>query len=177
VPAEAVTRWAALYRDRQTDQLMPLAATDNKLVAAGGRGGVTWTPMGGARFRSPQGEASLSGSQGRLLVMLVRPAGDTSWLEEVRPAPAVLPVNDYLGTYASDELDVRFVIVAKDGKLFLRRRPADEFELRPVYVDGFQTGGGGLGSMRFARDANGAVTGFSFYAGRVLDVRFKKVAR
>ena len=44
------------------------------------------------------------------------------------------------------------IVAAKDGKLVLRRRPADEFELRPVYADDFQAGGG-LGTLRFARDA------------------------
>ena len=68
---------------------------------------------------------------------------------------------------------MRFSIVARDGRLYLHRRPADEFELRPVYADDFASGGG-LGTLRFTRDPSGRVTGFSFFAGRVLDVRFDK---
>lgn len=105
----------------------------------------------------------------------VRPYGDTAVYEEVRPAASTVPLADYAGTYASDELDVRLVVVSKDGKLVLRRRPADEMELRPVYEDDFQAAG--LGTVRFARDGSGAVTGFSIYAGRVVDVRFKRVSR
>jgi NAD(P)-dependent dehydrogenase (short-subunit alcohol dehydrogenase family) len=41
------------------------------------------------------------------------------------------------------------------------------------YADAFQAGE--LGSFRFARDAKGAVTGFSIFAGRVLDVRFNRL--
>jgi len=44
-----------------------------------------------------------------------------------------------------------------------------------VYVDNFQAAG--LGTIRFARDASGKVTGLAIYAGRVLDVRFKRLAR
>ncbi|HEV8498688.1 MAG TPA: hypothetical protein VGQ56_17550, partial [Gemmatimonadaceae bacterium] len=54
-------------------------------------------------------------------------------------------------------------------------RPYEEFELRPAYVDDFQAGGG-LGTLRFARDAKGRINGFAFFAGRVLDVRFKRVS-
>src|SRR5581483_9927695 len=100
---------------------------------------------------------------------------DTAHYEEVHASPATVPDDDYVGTYASDELDVRFTIATRDGKLYLQRRPYEEFELRPVYADDFQAGGG-LGTLRFARNAAGRVTGFAFYAGRVLDVRFSRVA-
>ena len=101
--------------------------------------------------------------------------GDTSHFEEASPAPAKIPAQDYVGTYTSDELDVKLVVAAKDGKLVLRRRPADEIELRPAYVDDFAAPG--LGSIRFARDGSGRVTGFAIFAGRVIDVRFSRAAR
>jgi hypothetical protein len=74
----------------------------------------------------------------------------------------------------SDELDVKLVVAAKGDKLVLRRRPADEIELRPAYVDDFAAPG--LGSIRFSRDEAGHVSGFSIFAGRVLDVRFTRAA-
>ena len=78
-------------------------------------------------------------------------------------------------TYTSDELDVKLVVEAKGDKLLLRRRPADEIELRPAYADDFAAPG--LGSLRFSRNASGRVTGFSIFAGRVIDVRFTRAAR
>ncbi len=87
-----------------------------------------------------------------------------------------MPASDYAGEYVSDELDVHLAVIARDGKVFVRRRPADEFELRPVYADDFQSPrNSGLGTIRFRRDASGKVSGFSIFAGRVLDVRFKKI--
>ena len=55
-------------------------------------------------------------------------------------------------------LGVRFVIALREGNLVLRRRPADEFELRPVYADDFQSGGG-LGTLRFRQSLDGAASG------------------
>lgn len=171
VAPASIARWAGLYRDRFTDQTLLLTATERGLSAPGGRGGVAWYARGGATFLSPQGEATFSGAIGSRNFVLVRSGADTARFEEVRPARSVRAA-DYVGTYGSDELDVKLTIVSRDGKLFLRRRPADEIELRGVYADDFQAPG--LGSLRFARDARGAVTGFGIFAGRVLDVRFRR---
>jgi hypothetical protein len=182
VPATAIARWAGTYRDPHTDQTLTFTATEAGLTTAGGRGAggargnVTWATLGRDRFASPQGEATFSGVAGHRTLNLVRADADTARFDEVRAAPTALRLNDYVGSYASDELDVRFAIVALNGKLVLLRRPYERFELQPVYPDDFQAGGGGgLGTLRFARNAKGKVTGFSFFAGRVLDVRFTRV--
>jgi CubicO group peptidase (beta-lactamase class C family) len=173
-------RWAGSYRDPHTDVTMHLSASNNMLVPAEGRGGrggnAGFAPWGGTTFKGSAGEATFSGTPGHRAFALVRPDGDTLHYEEVRPLAATMSLQDYVGTYASDELDTRYTIVARGGKLFVTRRPYEEFELRPTYPDDFASGGG-LGTLRFSRDSKGAVTGFSFFAGRVLDVRFKRVAR
>ena len=174
VPASAIARWAGKYRDAHTDQTMDFVASAGGLTTRAGTRTVAWTPLGGDAFKSELGTIVLGGAAGQRVGVLARQSGDTSRFEEVR-MPATVPVGDYTGVYASDELDTRFTIAARDGKLFLERRPADSFELRPVYADDFQAGGG-LGTLRFARDAQGKVNGFSFFAGRVLNVRYKRVA-
>jgi beta-lactamase family protein len=181
LPAEELARWAAVYRDPHTDQAIALTVDANGLTTGRGRGAIVLAPQGGARFHSPVGDATFSGTPGHREFFLARTSGDTSRFEEVSAAPSTISTADYVGTYASDELDVKLVVAAKEGKLVLRRRPADEFELRPVYVDDFATeaapGEQGIGTLRFARDASGKVAGFSIYAGRVLDVRFTRVSR
>jgi hypothetical protein len=114
-------------------------------------------------------------TSGRRGFVLVRASGDTSHFEEAPPAPAPIAMQDYAGTYTSDELDVKLVVAAKGDKLVLRRRPNDELELRPAYADDFAAAG--LGSIRFSRDTSGRVTGFAIFAGRVIDVRFTRTAR
>jgi hypothetical protein len=107
--------------------------------------------------------------------VLVRANGDTAHFEEARPAPPTIRAQEYAGTYTSDELDVQLVVAAKGDKLVLRRRPADEIELRPAYLDDFAAPG--LGTIRFSRDKSGRVTGFAIFAGRVIDVRFARAGR
>jgi hypothetical protein len=114
----------------------------------------------------------MSAAAGGRALRLIRADGDTIRYEEVHPAPSP-HLDDYVGTYTSDELDVVLILAVQNDKLMMRRRPADVFELRPVYADDFQAGGG-LGTVRFARGTDGSVTGLAFFAGRVLDVRFHR---
>jgi hypothetical protein len=172
VPPQALARWAGVYRDPHTDQTVTLAAQGGALSSGRGRGAIELEPAGDDRFRSAQGEAAFSGKPGRREFTLARLSGDTSRFEEVPAPPTQVRGADYTGTYVSDELDVKLVVATRDGKLVLRRRPADEFELRPAYADDFSAQG--FGTIRFTRAAGGRVTGFSIYAGRVLDVRFKR---
>ena len=183
-PAD-LAKWSATYRDPHTDQVVGIAASDQTLSlqqagqagqAGRGRAAVVLEPVGPARFQSSQGDMLFDGRPGRRRFTFIRADADSSHFEEVHGAPAVIPQADYLGVYASDELDARYTIVARGNRLLLTRRPYQEFDLRPVYADDFQSGAG-LGSLRFARDTRGQVTGFSFYAGRVLDVRFTRVTR
>jgi hypothetical protein len=170
--AEQLSRWAGIYRDAHTDQAMALVARDGALATQRGRAAVSFEPEAADRFRSTQGDAAFSGAPGRRRFTLARPDGDTAVFEEVAPPGSPIRVGDYTGTYRSDELDVKLVVAERDGKLVLRRRPADELELRPVYADDFSAPT--IGTIRFARNAAGVVTGFSIYGGRVLDVRFER---
>ncbi len=179
--AEDLGRWAGVYRDAQTDQAVTLSVDGEALTTGRGRGAMALAPQGGAQFHAQQGDVTFSGTPAHRAFTLVRASGDTSRFDEVPAAPSTMSVADYVGTYTSEELDVKLVVASRDGKLVLRRRPADEFELRPVYLDDFATqaasGEQGIGTLRFARDASGTITGFSIYAGRVLDVRFTRVSK
>ena len=172
--ASELSRWAGLYRDPHTDQVIALAASEGGLSSGAGRGASVWTSLASDRFMAPQGEARFQGAAGRRRLTLAREAGDTLHFEEVQPAGEAVPNGDYLGTYVSDELEGSITIAQRDGKLVLQRRPYSELSLQPAYRDDFRAGGG-FGSLRFSRDGTGKVTGFSIFAGRVLDVRFKRL--
>jgi hypothetical protein len=167
--AAELGKWAGLYRDPHTDQVVTLRAADTALASTGAP---TFVPIAPDRFRSGTATAAFTTIGGRRSFVLVRPGGDSSRFEEAAAAPASIRVSEYVGRYVSDELDVQLEIAARNGALVLHRRPDDAIELRPTYVDDFQ--GRGIGSIRFRRDARGAIEGFSIYAGRVLDVRFRR---
>jgi hypothetical protein len=176
VAAGVQQQWAGVYRDPHTDDVITLAASNSGLTVGTGRGQPTMLiPRGGARFLAPAGDVEFTRISGRRAFVLVRANGDSAHFEEARPAPATVPTQDYTGTYTSDELDVKLVVAAKGDKLILRRRPADEIELRPAYADDFVAPG--LGTIRFSRDGSGRVTGFAIFAGRVIDVRFARAGR
>ena len=176
VSAAAQQQWAGVYRDPHTDDVITLAASNGGLTVGTGRGQpTTLIPRGGARFLANAGDVEFTRTSGRRAFVLVRANGDTAHFEEARPAPATIPTQDYAGAYTSDELDVTLVVAAKGDRLVLRRRPADEIELRPAYADDFAAPG--LGTIRFSRDTSGRVTGFAIFAGRVIDVRFTRARR
>lgn len=162
-------KFGGVYRDAHTDHVIALSAGDTALTTTGA---AAFVPVSAIRFRTGTSTAEFVSMGPTKRFVVVNAGGDSSWYDAVKPAPATVPTADYVGRYVSDELDVELDVVARDGKLFVNRRPDDSIELRPTYADGFQ--GAGLGSVRFARDARGAIEGFSIYAGRVLDVRFKR---
>ncbi|HEX4684581.1 MAG TPA: serine hydrolase [Gemmatimonadaceae bacterium] len=171
--AAGMSKWGGTYVNPETDVAMAVAVVDSGLAVTLGNRTTMLRPVEGAEFRSTTMALHFGMRGPRRVATIALPDGDTSTVELVTAPTHALPLADYGGTYASDELDVQFKVVARDGKLYLQRRPADEFELRPTYADDFQAGGG-LGSVRFRRDTSGRVVGFSFFAGRVLDVRFDR---
>ena len=62
--------------------------------------------------------------------------------------------------------------MVRDGRLTLRLPPDAPITLRPAYRDGFNAQGR---TIRFMRDAGGRVAGLRVFAGRALDVRFRKI--
>ena len=75
------------------------------------------------------------------------------------------------GTYRSDDAETEVEVRVEDGELVMHRRPEDTFELTPIYEDAFQ----GFARIRFLRDDDGQVEGFTRGAGRVYDMRFERV--
>jgi CubicO group peptidase (beta-lactamase class C family) len=78
----------------------------------------------------------------------------------------------YEGKYKSDELDVSYVLSAKDGRLTLRNGWEPESTLTPLTEDDFDSDE--FGTLVFHRDGNHRVTGFGLYAGNVRNIAFEK---
>jgi hypothetical protein len=165
-------RWAGTYVDRRTDRALRLAVRGGKLV---NEDAVNFElrATSANTFRLP-GDADLTfaGAAPARAATIVRPGADTTVLVEMHAPPLTMArLAEYAGTYASEELDVQLVVAVKDNQLVLRRRPAAEMAMRPIYEDDFGTP---IGSLRFSRDAAGRVTGFGVFSGRIRDVRFSK---
>ena len=87
-------------------------------------------------------------------------------------------LNDYVGRYDSDELQVRYVLAVADGALTVQvPGVADAFAARETEPDTFvATAYGGFPiTLSFVRGPDGVVTGFDAdAAGRTRDVRFDR---
>ena len=76
----------------------------------------------------------------------------------------------FAGQYKSDDLDVTNTVAVRDASLVLQSST-----LRPVSRDTFV--GEVVGTVRFVRDAKGAVTGFTLNRNSARGVRFERLKR
>lgn len=88
-----------------------------------------------------------------------------------RPEPTATSLEEFAGSYYSEELDATYRLSVEEGKLQLRIRKALLGSLSPQLKDEFL-----LRGMRFvfSRDAHGKAAGFVLNAGRVRGVRFER---
>ena len=89
-------------------------------------------------------------------------------------APSATELDDFAGIYRSDEMDVAYRMVVRDGRLRLERLKANPAGLEPVVRDTFSSP---AGVFRFTRDGQGKVNGFVLEAGRVRGVKFWRDTR
>jgi hypothetical protein len=109
-----------------------------------------------------------------------RPAAtmNTSGADGVRlePVPVFDPtqadLQEYTGTYRSDEAEATYTVEIERGTFVLKDRWGQGRLLQPLYPDAFSGGGN---TVIFRRDRSGRVTHMSFSQGRVWDLRFERV--
>ncbi len=81
-------------------------------------------------------------------------------------AKADLPA--FAGEYRSDELDVTYTVAVRDSSLVVQSSI-----LHPVFQDAFV--GDYMGTVRFLRDARGAITAFTLNRSNARGVRFERL--
>ncbi|HYE57135.1 MAG TPA: serine hydrolase domain-containing protein [Rhodothermales bacterium] len=170
MPAEALAARAGLYRNTRTLQPLRLASADGQLRL---EGGPVLVPRSDAQFQAGAGTSLAFEGPGHTPFRMAGADGDTVLFE---PQPAFAPsagdLAGFAGTYRSDEAEATFAVAVEDGRLVLRDRYGATRPLRPVYPDAFVGEGG---TYRFVRDASGNVTELSVMAGRVWDLRFRRL--
>ncbi|MGI8835255.1 MAG: serine hydrolase domain-containing protein [Pyrinomonadaceae bacterium] len=142
------------------------------------------SPLGQNRFK-------VAGSRSGREIVFVRPiAGGPMQMKETgsvvagagktRAYDAVQSVTltsaqlaDFTGKYISDELGgATYTLSIKDGKLILQARNQKDVLLTPAFADAFV---GDLGIVRFTRNQQNAVSGFTLSTGTVRRLRFNKL--
>jgi CubicO group peptidase (beta-lactamase class C family) len=158
-----------LYRSTETGQPLSLVRNGNDVRF---EGGAALQAESGSRFTAANGRrVEIDGSNLKLIDVY----GSVEPFERVPEADRKpKPLGDYGGEYVSAEAEVTLTAAIVNGNLTFKRRPDATIRLTPVYADGFR---GGIGFVRFHRNASGQVTGLSISQDRVWDLRFTKVEK
>jgi CubicO group peptidase (beta-lactamase class C family) len=172
VPVETLKKCVGVFREPLTDAAMRVDLDkDGKTLRIAGQPVI---PLSGTIFTMADGSRQAvfeAGPAGSPLRMRDSDGRSKPRLWEAVPpfAPKPADLEAYAGTYYSEEIDTTYTVYVEGGKLKVRFRPAQRFDLTPVYTDAFEEGGDVL---RFTRDGSGRVDGFLVYAERVRHLRF-----
>jgi CubicO group peptidase (beta-lactamase class C family) len=93
-------------------------------------------------------------------------------IEPFEPNEAQL--KEYAGSYYSDELDTRYDLKLRSGSLWFGAGHNEEVQVVPLKKDLFSAE---RAQVQFVRDARGRISGFRISTGRVLNLKFVKLAR
>ncbi|HXG65376.1 MAG TPA: serine hydrolase domain-containing protein [Blastocatellia bacterium] len=179
LPEAALKEKTGIFKNRASGAIWNFTLQDGKLMAA----------IQGLSFPiSPVSETAFHavGAPVDITFTFEKPAGGKPTQIRVvvgdQPPEVLEPVgastltperlNEYAGQYYSDELDVTYNVFVKDDKLRLKlRHDPEEPPFEPLDEDAFSVRGV---KVKFTRDDQKRVTGFSVQAGRVKNIRFQK---
>ena len=80
-------------------------------------------------------------------------------------------IQEYVGEYYSDEVEAKYQVQVRNGKLLLILKPRIEYELKPSYKDGFDIP---EGVIYFERAKN-RVINFKMSVERAWNIEFRKI--
>jgi CubicO group peptidase (beta-lactamase class C family) len=100
---------------------------------------------------------------------------DRNVFQPVTFAPSAAEVRAYAGEYYSDDLDVTFRLHPRDSALIVKYVGFPDVAIVPFGKDEFM--GDGAGIVKFSRDANGAVSGFTLNRLVARGVRFERIKK
>ncbi|HEB34903.1 hypothetical protein LCGC14_1217460 [marine sediment metagenome] len=115
-----------------------------------------------------------NGKYARVTVLI--PGEDPIPGKRIEPfEPTEADLKEYAGTYHSEELDVKYRFMVRDGKLYIRFRNFSKDPFNPLIRDVFSLSEGYI-RLNFQRNEQGQISGFLVNTGRVVDLKFKKLA-
>jgi CubicO group peptidase (beta-lactamase class C family) len=168
---------AGAYWNSWTEDLARVLTNDGRINLSLPGLNAALAPLGGNRFQ-PAGQplevTFETASDGAAQRLIIKPEGGRAMIfDALPPADPNARLADYEGDYYSEEIDATYRVAIKDGKLVLMRKKNSPQTLQPAFRDGFNTLSI-LGNIRFTRDAQSRVNGFTLSAGRIRGFRFIK---
>jgi CubicO group peptidase (beta-lactamase class C family) len=178
--SEQLKKWAGLYVDPdENDRVMRVRVGDGHLQSGIDLGGrfSDLEATDDARFRyikGPQTELVFQAGENETSATLTTYIDGKLQYRYVRSPsylPTVTQLQEFTGVYRSDEVDMPYEVILRDGKLLFRSLKMNEIPLLPVSTDLFD--GSGY-RIRFTRDTQGKITGASLNLLRVYNFRLER---
>jgi CubicO group peptidase (beta-lactamase class C family) len=173
LPAEKLAAFAGSFKNEANDSFWDIAATDQGLKATFNQIDVAIFPVSETVFTG-----ELFGLQLRLeftgndeFTFFVGSRNINHYKKFTPPQYTAEQVEEYIGDYYSDELDMLYKFVRKDSKLYLKFRNAPDDPFKPISPDIFRLI---AFNVTFLRDEAGKVNGMEISAGRVKGISFVK---
>ncbi len=170
---EQLKEWTGIWSDLRNYRATEITWDDGELKL---NGNTTLHPISGTEVRVGSSETLyrfLDHGNDRSHIQVVREGFEEEILNPENPAEEFDESwTDFAGIYASPDAETEIRIELQGEQLVAHRRPADTFDLEPVYENTFLARGFGL--IRFVQDAGGELSQFIYSNGRVYDLRFEK---
>jgi CubicO group peptidase (beta-lactamase class C family) len=184
VSLEELASKAGLYRDAVNGTIGRIFVRDARLMASSSpteEGQVfELVPIGPNRFAIPGTPivAEFARRAGtRAQEIRVTGAGPKPMVsEQVTESffPSSRELRAFPGDYFSDELDVRYIVAVHDSRLVIKAPGRPDIPMQPLLPDTFHAPRL-VDVVRFSRDRNGVVTGFSVHSEGAWGLRFERV--
>jgi CubicO group peptidase (beta-lactamase class C family) len=170
VPIEKLNSYAGWYRDAKTAGGVKLFIRNGKLDNS--RGG-TLVPVAENIFLLGQNRVEIqTGAPQKIL--LISPSDTVHFIAADSAQTDEKSLQEYTGSYWSDEADVKYSVLLKDGKLVVHQDPKTDFTVTPLYKDGFNIGGT---NIYFERNKKNRITSMKIFTGRARNVEFRKIMK
>ncbi len=87
-------------------------------------------------------------------------------------SPSPEDLQEYVGEFFSEELNVTYKFIIREGKLYVKYRTAPDSPLEPTIKDEFKLS---WKRCQFSRDNEGKIKGFILVAGDIMRIPFEKL--
>jgi len=178
-PAQ-LEKFVGIYRNPTTEGLWMLSVKDGKLFDPGNGGSVV-VPVAENRFKvvgqpvEMSFEMSTDGTRAARLLVYSRSRPPQIYSYEKGFSPSVRELEEYAGSFSSDEIGATYTFFVRDGHLWLQRPNGLDIPLQPTFKDHFWNDE--FGYFGFSREAGKPPSALSYSGGWVRHLQFKRTRK
>ena len=171
---EVLEEKAGLFWNEISAAALGFTVTNQKLHLDYQSGSFEMMAISDTRFRLQlTGTVIEFGPDANSVTVDVGEINETTFIRTKSVDPDKNSLQEYVGTYQSEELEVLYrLFLDADGVLTLKWLKSEPRSLKPHMRDVFV---GGIGTLRFQRDENTKIAGFTISSGRIRNLAFGKM--